>query len=78
MFNTARYLDENFGSPDGVVGLASKHGVDVPDRESVRKWFARSAVPGPWFPILHLIAQRENAALSDVERYFVTTNDIFA
>ena len=80
MFDTARYLEENFGSPDGVIGLASKHNVRMAERDTIRKWFERNDIPGKWVNSLHLIVQRETGEPVDVERYFVTeaSNDIFA
>lgn len=80
MFDATRYLEDNFGTPDGVIGLAAKHRIKMAERETVRKWFERGDIPGKWVNSLHLIVQRETGELIDVERYFATeaSNDIFA
>ena len=80
MFDTHRYLDENFGTPDGVIGLAAKHRVKMAERDTVRKWFERGDIPGKWMNSLHLIVQRETGERVDIARYFITeaSDGIFA
>ena len=69
MFDIHRFLEDCFGSPDGVVGLASTHGIDVPSREAVRKWFARGAIPAEWMLTLLLIVQRDTGCPVDVSKF---------
>jgi hypothetical protein len=58
-FDTVRFLDDNFGSVEGVIDALSKHFSDLPEREAVRKWFFRGSVPSAWFAALLVAADRE-------------------
>lgn len=57
MFDTPRFLAEHYGTPDAVVGLCNAYRIDIPARDTVRKWWSRGAVPSEWFPVL--VAVRE-------------------
>lgn len=62
MFKTTQFLEDNFTNPDAVVGLSSSFDVEIPARDTVRKWFSRGAIPGEWWPILLAILERQNGA----------------
>lgn len=52
MFNAAKFLQDRFTTPDGVIGLFHAYGLEYPNREQVRKWFERSSIPSEWLPLL--------------------------
>ena len=57
MFATNRFLEDHYRDPDGVVGAFNAYSLDIPPRDTVRKWFARGSIPSEWFPML--VAVRE-------------------
>jgi hypothetical protein len=78
MFDTTRFLAENFDDTDGVLGLLAKHDLPMPNREAVRKWFSRASVTGDWLAVLLVALKRETGQLADVEPYLEQENhDIF-
>lgn len=79
MLNTARFLDDNFGDADGVLGLLAKHDMEMPNREAVRKWFARASVTAEWLAVLLVALKRETGRVADIEPYLRDTehHDIF-
>lgn len=80
MFDTLRFLRENFVDIDGVLHLVSKHAhVDLPQRAAVTKWFQRASVPGDWFPIILMVAEAEVGHIDlGVYTQRPDENDIFA
>lgn len=74
-FETSKFLSDVFGGPDGVIGLANKNNIDVPDRETVRKWFQRGAVPGPWWPIVFSLWVGDERGQPDMRPYFKEVHD---
>jgi hypothetical protein len=52
MFDAARFLQDRFTNPDGVIGLFQTYGMNCPSREAVRKWFERSSISAEWLPLL--------------------------
>lgn len=57
VFRTGKFLEDNFGDVDGVIGLVGKHWSTVPQREAVRKWFSRESVASEWWPVLLLVLE---------------------
>lgn len=78
-FSTKAFLNHQFGSPDGVLMLLGRHGVPVPNREAVVKWFYRGNIPGDWWPILILALQAEGTMPADFGNYIEgNKDDVFA
>ena len=80
MFDTVRFLRENFVDIDGVLHLIQRRAkVEPPQRAAVAKWFQRASVPGEWFPIL-LLALEAESGHHDLGRYVAATSesDVFA
>ena len=77
MFDTARFLDEHFGNPDGLIGLVAKHCDDVPSREAARKMFERASVSGQWLPVLLLVLEREYGPPVSMIPYMGAGSSIF-
>ncbi|MDK4730513.1 hypothetical protein EVC08_016 [Rhizobium phage RHph_N65] len=69
MFDTLKFLQDNFGSPDAVVGMAAQYGIDIPVRDTVRKWFARGAISGEWLPVLLTMLELENGKAISLKGY---------
>lgn len=57
MFNTLKFLKDNFGDVDGVIDITEKHWPAQPQREAVRKWFSRESVASDWWPVLLLVLE---------------------
>ena len=78
MNGTERFLNDNFGDADGVLGLLAKHDRPVPNREAARKWFVRGSLTAAWLIELMVALQRETGRLADMEAYVDgAENDIF-
>ncbi len=60
MFDTTRFLEDHFRTPDAIVGLFNAYRLEIPARDTVRKWFARGSVPSEWFPLLVAVRELEN------------------
>jgi hypothetical protein len=53
MFDTARFLRENFKSGGGLIAfLRAYNAPDVPKEAAAEKWFQRGSVPGDWLALL--------------------------
>lgn len=52
MFDSVRFLEENFNNADGIVGLLHAYRLDAPQRDTARKWFERGDIPAKWLPLL--------------------------
>jgi hypothetical protein len=59
MFNTKKFLADTYGNADGVCGIFGAYRMDIPPRDTVRKWFERSSVPSDWFPVLVAVMELE-------------------
>lgn len=75
MFNAARFLDDNFGTPDAVLGMAAKYKIEVPARDTVRKWFSREAISGEWLPVLLAMLEFENGSAISLKSYLDNDGD---
>lgn len=71
MFNAMKFVGEHFGSVDGVVTIVGKHYGEAPQREAVRKWFARGQIPSDWMPALLYAAECDFGSHVDLAPYFV-------
>ena len=60
MFDHKRFLDDQFGSPDGVIGTLGAYKIAHPSRDTVRKWFERGGIPALWLPMLLCVLEIEN------------------
>jgi hypothetical protein len=80
LFDAVKFLQDNFGTPDAVVGMAAQHRLDIPVRDTVRKWFARGAISGEWLPVLLTMLELENGKAISLKGYVLDGgyNDIFA
>lgn len=78
-FDFTRFLEDQFGTPDGVVAYGSKFNVELPARDTVRKWFERGRVSGEWVPALIALAGHVHGSPVDVSPYFISPEeaDIF-
>lgn len=55
-----RFLSEQFGDADGVIGLLAKHDLGMPTRPAVEKWFARQSLTGFWLGQLLFALEKDN------------------
>lgn len=79
MIDTLAFLKEHFRDADGVTGLLDKHGFEVPERETAKKWFARASLPWGWGVALIIVAGKEAGAPVDLSAYRMggQAHDIF-
>lgn len=75
MFETTRFLQENFNSPDGVVGLLGAYRLDAPPRDTARKWFSRGNIPSDWFPVLCAVLELEGGQPISLAKYLRRSPD---
>lgn len=81
MFNSIKFLKDNFGDADGVIGLVAKHWPTSPQREAVRKWFSRESIPVEWLPVLILVLEAHRGRPVALASYMTRggiANDIFS
>lgn len=69
MFDAKRFLEENFRDADRLVGTFHAYGLDVPTKDTVRKWFSRATIPSEWFPMIAAVLEMENGAPVSLTRY---------
>ena len=69
MFDAQRFLADHFRDADGVVGLFNAFRMDIPPRDTVRKWFERGTIPSSWLPMLLAVAELENGKPISLTRY---------
>lgn len=72
MFDSTRFLRENFQSPDGVIGLLGSYGLSSPPRDTVRKWFARGGIPSMWLPLLVVILELDRGQPVPLAPYLIS------
>lgn len=80
MFDAKRFLKEEFGTADAIIGLAGTYAVDVPKRETIRKWFERGSVPGEWWPVMVTLLEKERGKPVGLSGYLINGgegHDIF-
>lgn len=81
MFNTAKFLADNFGDADGVLAIVERHNrKNAPKREAARKWFERGSVSAEWWPILIVCLEKETRAAVNLSKYVMRRNgnDLFS
>jgi len=80
MFDSLAFLNANFNTPSGVVGLLAKHGFETPQLDTARKWFARGSIPSEWWPIVIIVAFAEAHGSLNLRAYVKGggPRDIFA
>lgn len=80
MLHIERFLRDNFGDVDGVLGLLAAHDLPMPNREAVRKWFSRASLTADWLAVLSVALKRETGLAVDLEPYLrdIKHHDIFA
>lgn len=81
MFDCLRFLDDHFGNADAVIGLANQFNVDVPAKDTLRKWFERGSIPADWWPVVLALLEMEGgkpiSVLGYLGRVQGNDNDIF-
>lgn len=69
MFDNLRFLTEQFGNADAVIGLANHFNVDVPAKDTLRKWFERGSIPSDWWPVVLALLEMDRGAPVSVLDY---------
>lgn len=80
VFDTTKFIKDQFGHPEAITTLVSAIGIDPPANDTIRKWFERGAVPGPWWPVLIGALEKHNHGPVSVVGYLYSIgahHDIF-
>jgi hypothetical protein len=82
VFDTMRFIDDHLVNADAVVGLANHLRVDVPTKDTLRKWFTRGSIPGEWWPVMLALLEKDAGRPVSLVQYLeggtVHVADIFA
>lgn len=52
MFDTKRFLKDNFRTPPETAALLRSYCIDAPSDGTIQQWFTRASIPSTWFPVL--------------------------
>ncbi len=69
MFDFRRFLDEQYGSSDAIVGLLNVYRLRSPSRDTVRKWFERATIPAAWLPVLLAVKELDSGEPVALAKY---------
>ncbi|WP_422236968.1 hypothetical protein [Methylorubrum rhodinum] len=69
MFDTARFLREQFDNPADIPRLVSAYGFAPPSEQAVGKWVVRKQVSAAWLPIILAVIELEHGAPVSMLRY---------
>jgi hypothetical protein len=69
MFDTKRFLKDQFRTPVELHTLMQSYGVDVPREGTVSQWFQRASVPSTWFPVLLAVLEMDRGHPVSVVEY---------
>lgn len=69
IFDEKKFLTEELGTRDKVLGLFSAYGVDGPMPAAVEKWFQRSSIPSAWLPVVLVLLELENGRPLSLGKY---------
>lgn len=68
-FNTEQFMEDNLVNADALVGLANHLNVNVPAKDTLRKWFERGTIPGEWWPVVLAMLELESGSPVSVVAY---------
>ena len=68
-FDTAAFIVDHLISPDAIVGLANHFNIEVPAKDTLRKWFERGTIPGEWWPVVLAMLELESGKPVSVVEY---------
>lgn len=69
MFDTRKFLIEQFTNAQNVLVLFTIYGVDCPSLSAIEKWFARRSIPGEYLPVLLCILELERGSPFSLTQY---------
>jgi len=80
MFDTKRFLLENFGDSSSVINRLRKVSSSTPPKDTVNKWFQRGSIPGKWWPILFAAIPKKKVNNIQLSNYIQKddVNDVFS
>jgi hypothetical protein len=64
-------MDDHLTNADAVIGLANQFDVDVPAKDTLRKWFERGSIPGDWWPVVLALLEMESGKPVSLLGYLV-------
>lgn len=74
MFETKRFLKENFKTPQGLLAFLRAYKAPLPGLKAVEKWFQRESIPADWLPILLGYLELDNGGPVSVVGYMARGN----
>jgi hypothetical protein len=69
MFDTKRFLKDQFRTPPEAAAILRSYGVEPPNESTMQQWFTRESVPSKWFPILLAILELHKGAPVSIVEY---------
>lgn len=69
MFNTERFLKEQFKTPPELRALFSAYSITPPRDGTVSQWFVRASVPSTWFPVLLAVLELHKGGPVSIVEY---------
>lgn len=61
MFETRKFLIDNFSNAKGLTAFLEAYGAPIPLDAAVQKWFQRASIPSSWLPVLIAYLEIEHA-----------------
>ncbi|CDZ55034.1 hypothetical protein [Neorhizobium galegae] len=80
MFDRIKFIEDAKLDPDAIIGMGTAANIDVPPRDTLRKWFVRGSIPGEWWPIILALLELEKGHPVSLLPYIVAgrNDDVFA
>jgi hypothetical protein len=80
VFDRIKFIDDAQLDPDAIIGMANAANIDVPPRDTLRKWFARGSIPGEWWPVILALLELERGRPVSLLPYIAMgrNDDVFA
>lgn len=69
MFDATTFLADHFRTPEALAWVAKKYDLDLPARDTIRKWYARGAIPAEWLPVMLMLVELESGNATSILPY---------
>lgn len=74
MFNSTKFLKENFGTIEGVRAYVAAKDLAPPNAKAVEKWFQRNSIPSNWLTMLLRLKERDTGHAISIEPFMEDAN----
>jgi len=69
MFDTYKFLTDNWPNADELLKFAHNYGCSHLKRQTAYKWFERKSVPSDWLPILLALMELDQGKPISLAKY---------